>query len=277
MGTDDIQARIGSLREEINHHNYLYYVLDNPEISDAEYDSLMQQLRDLETEYPQYIIPDSPTQRIGAAPVAAFGIVEHKLPLLSLGNVFSNAELEFWYKRTSKLLDGRRPTFVCEHKMDGLAISLTYTNGKFTLGATRGDGYKGENITQNLRTIKSIPLSLPGGVPPVLEVRGEVFMPHAGFNKLNKERAAQGLPLFANPRNAAAGSVRQLDSSITAKRSLDIFIYFLGYAKGAKLPLTHWEALDYLKSLGFKINPSNRKADSIDQIEQYYNEWNEKR
>jgi DNA ligase (NAD+) len=277
MKIDDVQSEIENLRAEIDRHNYLYYVLDNPEISDADYDILMQKLSRLEEEYPQFLTPESPTQRVGAAPVEAFGVVEHEVPLLSLGNVFSNDELEAWYKRTLKLLDGQKPTFVCEHKMDGLSISLTYINGKFTVGATRGDGFKGENITQNLRTVKSIPLSLPKGAPSLIEVRGEVFMPRAGFNKLNKERAVEGLPLFANPRNAAAGSVRQLDSAVTAGRPLDVYIYNLARIEGAEFPETHWEALGYMKSLGFKINPNNRRADSIEQVEAYRSEWKEKR
>jgi DNA ligase (NAD+) len=277
MENEDIQSEIEQLRTEINRHNYLYYVLDNPEISDAEYDSLMQKLQRLEEEYPQFLTPESPTQRVGAAPLEAFGVVEHKVPLLSLANVFSNEELEAWYKRTLKLLDGQKPTFVCEHKMDGLSVSLTYIDGRFTVGATRGDGYKGENITQNLKTIKSIPLTLPKGAPSLIEVRGEVFLPHAGFNKLNRERAAEGQPLFANPRNAAAGSLRQLDSTITATRPLDVYIYTLARLEGVKFPETHHEALNYMKSLGFKINPNNRTVDTIEQVEEYRNEWKEKR
>ncbi|MDD4923428.1 MAG: NAD-dependent DNA ligase LigA [Dehalococcoidales bacterium] len=277
MKTDDVQSEIEDLRAEINRHNYLYYVLDSPEISDADYDSLMQKLRRLEEEFPQYLTPESPTQRVGAPPLEAFGVVEHQVPLLSLANVFSNEELEAWYKRTLKLLDGQKPTFVCEHKMDGLSVALTYIDGRFTVGATRGDGYRGENITQNLKTIKSIPLTLPKGAPSLIEVRGEVFLPHAGFNKLNKERAAEGQPLFANPRNAAAGSLRQLDSTITATRPLDIYIYTLARLEGAKFPETHSESLNYMKSLGFKINPNNLSADTIEQVEAYRNEWKDKR
>jgi DNA ligase (NAD+) len=277
MKTNDVQSEIDNLRAEINRHNYLYYVLDSPEISDEEYDLLMQKLRRLEEEFPQFLTPESPTQRVGAAPLEAFGIVEHKVPLLSLGNVFSKEELKVWYKRTLKLLNGQNPAFVCEHKMDGLSVSLTYIDGRFTVGATRGDGYKGENITQNLKTIKSIPLSLPKGAPSLIEVRGEVFIPRESFNKLNRERAAQGLPLFANPRNAAAGSLRQLDSAVTAKRPLDIYIYTLARIEGAQFPKSHWEALNYMKSLGFKINPNNRLVETIERVEAYRNEWMEKR
>ena len=272
-----VKERIEKLRAEINHHNYRYYVLDSPEISDAEYDELMRELKQLEEQYPQFLTPDSPTQRVGAAPVEVFGVVEHPLPLLSLGNAFSQEELLAWYTRTSKLVEGRQFDFACEHKIDGLAVALTYVNRQLTTGATRGDGLRGEDITQNLRTIRSIPLSVPKEAPPRFEVRGEVFLPKAGFNKLNQERAAEGLPLFANPRNAAAGSVRQLDPRITAKRPLDIYIYMLGYAEGKPAPPTHWETTEYLKSLGFKLNPNNALFTSIDQVEEYHHTWVEKR
>ncbi len=272
-----VKERIEQLRAEINYHNYRYYVLDSPEISDAEYDELMRELRQLEEEYPQFLTPDSPTQRVGAAPVEAFGIVEHPLPLFSLGNAFSKEELLAWYTRTLKLVDGSQFNFACEHKIDGLAVALTYVNGQLTTGATRGDGVRGENITQNLRTIRSIPLSVPKEAPTRFEVRGEAFLPKAGFEKLNQERAAEGLPMFANPRNAAAGSVRQLDPRITAKRPLDIYIYMLGYAEGKATPPTHWETMEYLKSLGFKVNPNNRLLTSIDQVEEYHHTWVEGR
>ena len=274
---NQVKQRIEQLRAEINHHNYRYYVLDSPEISDAEYDELMRELSQLETEYPQFLTPDSPTQRVGAAPVEAFGVVEHPIPLLSLGNAFSNDELTAWYKRTSKLIAGEKFDLAGEHKIDGLAVALTYVNGQFTTGATRGDGVHGEDITQNLRTIRSIPLSVPRDAPPRFEVRGEVFLPRAGFHKLNQERAKEGLPLFANPRNAAAGSVRQLDPRITAKRPLDIYIYMLGYAEGKATPPTHWETMEYLKSLGFKINPNNRLLTTIEQVEEFHHTWTDRR
>jgi len=277
MDLAEAKEKIDQLRAEINRHNYLYYVLDSPEISDAEYDELMRELKKLEEQYPQFVTPDSPTQRVGAAPVEAFGVVEHPLPLLSLGNAFSKEELSAWYTRTSKLLAGQQFNFACEHKIDGLAIALTYVNGQLVTGATRGDGFRGENITQNLRTIRSIPLSVPREAPPRFEVRGEVYLPKVGFHKLNQERAKEGLSLFANPRNAAAGSVRQLDPRITAKRPLDIYIYMLGYAEGKTMPETHWETMEYLKSLGFKINPNNALLTSIDQVEEYYQAWVEKR
>jgi len=277
MDTDKVKKRIDQLREQINHHNYRYYVLDSPEISDAEYDELMRELKQLEANYPQFLTPDSPTQRVGAEPVEAFGVVEHPLPLLSLGNAFSRDELLAWHTRTSKLVAGQQFDLACEHKMDGLAVALTYVDGQLTTGATRGDGFRGENITQNLRTIRSIPLSVSKEAPPRFEVRGEVFLPKAGFHRLNQERAAEGLPLFANPRNAAAGSVRQLDPRITAKRPLDIYVYALGYAEGKAMPDTHWEAMEYLKSLGFKVNPNNALLSSVDQVEEYYRTWVEKK
>jgi len=268
--TNKVKQRIEELREVINHHNYRYYVLDNPEISDAEYDELMKELRQLESEHPELVTPDSPTQRVGAPPVEAFGVVEHPQPLLSLANAFSYEELAAWYKRVSNLLGGRQFDLVCEPKIDGLAVALTYDDGLLVTGATRGDGYRGENITQNLKTIRSIPLSVPKEAPPRFEVRGEVYLPKAGFKKLNEERVKEGLTLFANPRNAAAGSVRQLDSSITARRPLDIFIYGLGWAEGKAVPDTHWEIMQYLKSLGFKINPHIALVRSLDEVEKYH-------
>lgn len=276
-GQDDIKQKVEKLRALINYHNHRYYVLDSPEISDAEYDELMHQLVQIEAEHPELVTPDSPTQRIGAAPVEAFGVVEHRLPLLSLGNAFSHEELLAWHKRILNLTEGQDFDFVCEMKMDGLAIALTYVDGRLVTGATRGDGYRGEDVTQNLRTIKSIPLSVPGDAPPRFEVRGEVYFPKAGFKKLNEERAMEGLPLFANPRNAGAGSVRQLDPRITAQRPLDIYVYALGYAEGKSVPDTHWERMEYLKSLGFKVNPHNRLCRSIEQVEAYHREWQEKR
>jgi DNA ligase (NAD+) len=248
-------------------------VLDNPELSDAEYDALIRQLKQFEEQYPELVTTDSPTQRVGAAPLSAFDTVNHARPLLSLANAFSDEELEAWHNRVSKLVAGRPFDMVCEHKMDGLAVALTYENGHLSIGATRGDGYKGENITQNLRTVRSVPLSVAGDAPLRFEVRGEVFLPKAGFHKLNRERAEQGLPLFANPRNAAAGSLRQLDPRITAGRALDIFIYALGWAEGRAMPDTHWETMEYLKSLGFKINPNNRRFDNLDKVKEYYRTW----
>jgi len=270
---EQVRERIEQLKAEINHHNYRYHVLDSPEISDAQYDQLARELKRLEEDYPRFLTPDSPTQRVGAAPVEAFGVVEHRYPLLSLGNAFSEEELVAWHARTSRLLGEECFDLVCEHKIDGLAVALTYVDGQLTTGATRGDGLRGENITQNLRTVRSIPLSVPGDAPPRFEVRGEVFLPKAGFNRLNQERVGEGQPPFANPRNAAAGSVRQLDPRVTARRPLDICIYMLGYAEGMSVPDTHWDRLEYLKSLGFKVNPNNVRLDSTAQVEDYYRNW----
>ncbi len=270
---DRVRERIERLRSEIDHHNILYYVEDTPEISDAQYDALMRELKQLEEEHPEFQSPDSPTRRVGAAPVTAFGVVEHPRPLLSLGNVFSDEELDAWYARTTRLTGDRPFGFVAEHKIDGLAVALTYENGRLVTGATRGDGFSGENITQNLRTVHSIPLTLPKAAPRLLEVRGEVYLSRAGFHKLNQERAAEGQPLFANPRNAAAGSVRQLDSRITARRPLANFIYMLGRIEGGAAPDTHWETLQWLQSLGFRVNPNNRRLGGLDAAREFYHTW----
>jgi len=272
-----LTQKIEELRQAINYHNYRYHVLDSPHISDAEYDEFMKELRHLEAEHPELVTPESPTQRVGAPPVEAFGVIEHPQPLLSLANAFSHEELAAWYRRASTLLGRGQFDLVCEPKIDGLAVALTYVNGLLVTGATRGDGYRGEDITQNLKTIRSVPLSVPQEAPPRFEVRGEVYLPKAGFKQLNEQRAKEGLPLFANPRNAAAGSVRQFDSSITARRPLDIFIYGLGWAEGKTLPDTHWEIMGYLKSLGFKINPSIALCHSPDEVERCYQGWLESR
>lgn len=272
----DVIKRIAELRQLINCHNHRYYVLDSPEISDAEYDILMRELQGLEETHPDLITPDSPTQRVGAAPVEAFGVVEHRLPLLSLANAFSQDELMAWHKR----LRNQAPDadFVAEVKMDGLAVALTYVDGILITGATRGDGYRGENITQNLKTVRSIPLSVPRNqAPPRFEVRGEVFMSKAAFKKLNDERAKEGQPLFANPRNAAAGSVRQLDPRITAQRKLDMYVYSLGWAEGKDTPPTHWEIMQNLKTLGFKTNPENTLCKTIEEVEAFHRRIMEKR
>ncbi len=272
-----IKTRIENLRAEINRHNTLYYSQDAPEISDAEYDRLIHALRDLEIQYPQFFSADSPTQRVGAAPAEALGIVVHPKPMLSLADVGNDEELTVWYNRVDKLLNGQKCQWVCEHKIDGLAVALTYINGKLEIAATRGDGERGENITQNVRTIRSVPLTLTGRAPSRFEVRGEIYLPKAGFKKVNEERTAEGLPLFANPRNAAAGSVRQLDSRITAKRPLDMYVYNLGYAEGMMIPETHWEILQYFKSLGFRVNPNNQLVESLNEVENFYHHWTENR
>jgi len=277
MNQNEAKKRIDELREQINYHNQRYYVLNSPEISDAEYDELMKELQRLEEQYPRFLTPDSPTQRVGAAPVEAFGVVVHQTPMLSLGKAFSHEELLAWHKRVSGLLGEPEFDLVAEHKMDGLAVALIYEEGKYVTGATRGDGFRGEDITQNLKTIKSVPLTLPKGVPGRFEVRGEVFLSKKGFKKLNEDRAKAEKTLFANPRNAASGSVRQLNPRITAQRPLDIYIYGLGLVEGGTTLPTHWETLEYLKSLGFRLNPQNQLLKNLQQAESYYQRWVEER
>lgn len=267
------QERVEELRHLINYHNYRYYVLDDPEISDGEYDRLMEELRALEAAHPELSSPDSPTQRVGAGPLEAFGIVRHEIPMLSLANVFSQEGLLKWYQRISSLVGRQQMELVVEPKIDGLAVSLTYLGGRFTVGATRGDGIQGEDITQNLRTVRSVPLVLNGRPPEKIEVRGEVYLPKTGFQRVNEERMAQGQPLFANPRNAAAGSVRQLDPRITAGRPLDVFIYALGQLVDGEQLATHWEALGYMASLGFKVNPLRRRFGTIDEVVEHCASW----
>jgi DNA ligase (NAD+) len=273
----EAKLRVEELRSQIAYHDYRYYVLDSPEISDAEYDELMRELRRLEEQHPELITPDSPTQRVSGQPVEAFGIVEHRVPLLSLANAFNEEELHAWHRRAAGLVENERFDMVCEPKIDGLAVALVYENGSFVQGATRGDGLRGENITQNLRTIRSVPLTVRGdGLPPRFEVRGEAYMTRHGFEQLNEERAEEGQPLFANPRNAAAGSVRQLDPRVTARRPLDVFIYQLGWADGPT-PESHWEAMQWLGSLGFRINPNTARFHSLDEVARHCQQWAEKR
>jgi DNA ligase (NAD+) len=271
------KLRVEELRSQINYHNYRYYVLDEPEIADVEYDRLMRELRDLEERFPELVTPDSPTQRVGAEPVAAFGVVEHRVPMLSLANAFSEGELRAWYKRVVGLLETEEIVFVCEPKIDGLAISLIYEDGRFALGATRGDGLHGEDVTANLRTVRALPLTLPAGAPPRFEVRGEVYMTYRGFERMNEEQAREGKRLYANPRNSAAGSLRQLDPRITAARPLDLFVYQLGWIEGAAAPATHWETLAWLRSLRFPVNPHIARLTSLDEVVRHCAAWTEKR
>ncbi|MDR7543012.1 MAG: NAD-dependent DNA ligase LigA, partial [Armatimonadota bacterium] len=231
-----VRQRVERLRAEINEHAYRYYVLDAPTISDAAYDRLLRELRDLEAKYPELVTPDSPTQRVGAPPSAAFATVRHRTPMLSLANAFDVEELDAWDRRIRTALGAAPIHYVCELKIDGAAVSLTYEHGRFTTGATRGDGIQGEDVTPNLRTIWSVPLALRVPKPPrLLEVRGEVYLSRGAFEAINAERQAKGETLFANPRNAAAGSLRQLDPQVTASRPLNIFVYGLGYAEGLAL------------------------------------------
>ena len=272
---DDLQtlhARAEELRRQINYHNYRYYVLDSPEIADAEYDQLMEELRTIEADHPELQSPDSPTQRVGAGPAAQFAVVRHRVPMLSLANAFSADALRAWHERISRLEGREIQDFTIEPKIDGLAIMLRYERGRFSVGATRGDGSQGEDITANLRTIRTVPLALHDSPPSYLEVRGEVYLSHAAFEKINEERAAAGQPLFANPRNCAAGSVRQLDSRITARRPLGVFIYALGEAE-AWQPRTQWEILEAFLKWGFKTNPNNRRVKTIDEVVAACAEW----
>ena len=261
------------LRNEINKHNYNYYVLDNPTISDYEYDVLFKKLKDIESKYPNLITPDSPTQRVGGIS-SGFEEYKHKYRLYSLDNTYNEDELRKWYERVQKECP-EKVQLVCELKIDGLAIALTYDNGYFTTGVTRGDGIVGENITQNLKTIKSIPLKLFESVN--LEVRGEIYMPKTSFEKLNEENKNKGEKLFANPRNAAAGSLRQLDSSVTAKRDLSMFTYTAIIEGGDTVPKTHWDSIMYIKKLGFKINPNIKLVDDIEGAIEFCKEWETKR
>ena len=265
--------RAEDLRRIINVHNHRYYVLDDPTVSDAEYDRLINELRGIEADFPELLTPDSPTQRVGAAPADGFTQVTHSAPMLSLGNAFNREDLENWLRRTKALVNEVDFELVCELKIDGLAVNLNYENGVFIQGATRGDGMVGEDVTQNLRTIKTIPLSLLEGAPAQLEVRGEVYLPVPQFRRLNEERAAAGQPLYANPRNTGAGSVRQLDPKITASRNMEIWVYSLG-GDGSAAPVEgHWEALEWLKGLGFRVNPYNRICWTIDEVIEYYDHW----
>jgi DNA ligase (NAD+) len=267
-------ARAAELKETLERYNYRYHALDDPEVPDAEYDKLMLELRALETQHPELLTPDSPTQRVGAAPVAAFGTVKHRLAMLSLDNAFSEEEVRDFDRRVRERLDREAPVrYSAEPKLDGLAISARYVNGVFVQGATRGDGETGEDITHNLKTIKALPLKLrTDRPPPVLEVRGEVFMPLAGFERFNAEAIARGDKSFVNPRNAAAGSLRQLDPKMTAARPLDLFIYALGIVEGGELPTHHSAILQALRHWGFKICPQSRVVEGADGCLDYYRE-----
>ncbi len=266
-------ARAAELRDILERYNYRYHALDDPEVPDAEYDKLMLELRALEAERPELRTPDSPTQRVGAAPVAAFGMVKHPLPMLSLDNAFSEDDVRDFDRRVRERLEREEPVrYSAEPKLDGLAISARYENGNFVRGATRGDGETGEDITHNLRTIKALPMKLRADPPSVLEVRGEVFMPLAGFKRFNAEAVARGEKSFVNPRNAAAGSLRQLDPKMTAARPLDVFIYGLGIVEGGELPTHHSAILQTLRHWGFKICPQSRVVEGAGGCLDYYHE-----
>jgi len=271
-----------SLKKQIRHHNYRYHVLDNPEVPDAEYDRLMRQLQAIETKFPELVTSDSPTQRVGDTPISAFGTVQHQLPMLSLDNAFAPDELREFHRRVVERLEleegADKLQYAAEPKLDGAAVSLLYENGELVRGATRGDGTTGEDITHNVRTIESIPLRLLGeGYPAALEVRGEVFMPKAGFDAYNKKAEAAGEKTFVNPRNAAAGSLRQLDPKLTAERPLDMYVYSVGRIDGGELPQTHSDVLERLQSWGLKTCPERDIVEGVNGCLAFYESLGAKR
>ncbi len=277
--TADAAERIAELRRVIQYHAHRYYALDDPEISDAEYDALIHELRELEAQHPELVTPDSPTQRVGAEPLPEFNRVEHPVPMTSLADAFDEDAVREWLARVRRLLGDDTPLqFVAEPKVDGLAVALTYENGVLVRGATRGDGRVGEDITANVRTIRNVPLRIPVDpgesleTPERIEVRGEIYMPRDLFDQLNEERVEEGHEPFANPRNAAAGSVRQLDSRVTARRPLRLYAYAVGYVEGHRLA-TQWDSLAYLSALGLAVNSDIHLFDDIDQVLGYCQEW----
>jgi DNA ligase (NAD+) len=278
----DLGKKIESLRDKIRHHESLYYVLDSPEISDAEFDKLMQQLKQLETEHPDLITSDSPTQRVGGKPREGFVKVPHSSPMLSLDNTYSEEELRAWERRVHELSGRSDVDYVCELKLDGMSLALIYENGKLVRGVTRGDGSVGEDVTLNVRTVRSIPLLIPAeklkkaGIPADFEVRGELLMPTASFKKINEEREREGLPTFANPRNFTAGTVRQLDSNITAQRRLDYFPYML-LRNGRTYFDRHSKTLGALDAAGFKVNQNRKLVSSMDEVWSFIQQWEAKR
>lgn len=278
-----VVKKIENLRKELHRHNYRYHVLDDPEISDAEYDRMMQALIQLESIYPQLIIVDSPSARVGAPPLDKFETALHSVPMLSLDNAFNDADILDFDRRVKRFLntdEKEKMVYTAEPKMDGVAVELVYENGKLILASTRGDGVKGEVVTENIRTVGSVPLLLQGGmdqqVPSRIEVRGEVFIGRERFKRLNRERMDGSLPPFANPRNAAAGSLRQLDSRITSKRPLEIFLYGVGNITDVGFE-SHWDTLQFLKELGFRINPYIRARITVEAVLSYFRELDEKR
>jgi DNA ligase (NAD+) len=278
----DVEKKLESLREKISHHEYLYYVIDSPEISDAEFDKLMQQLKDLEAAHPDLITPDSPTQRVGGKPREGFVKVPHSSPMLSLDNTYNEDELRDWERRVHELSGRNEVDYVCELKLDGMSLALIYEDGKLMRGITRGDGSIGEDVTLNVRTVRSVPLSIPkeklkkAGIPTNFEVRGELLMPLAAFKKVNEERERRGLMTFANPRNFTAGTVRQLDANITAERRMDYFPYIL-LENGRTYFDRHSKTLDALVAAGFKVNQNRKLVHNIDEAWAFIQQWEGKR
>jgi len=265
--------KIEKLRKEINYHNWLYYVKNSPEISDGEYDKLYSELAAIERKNPELKTSDSPTQRVGGEPLKGFHTVKHGSPMLSLENTYSENDIRQWVTRNQKLLGSREVSFVVEPKIDGVGISLRYEKGRFVLGSTRGDGFIGDDITSNLRTIKSIPLVLRGDFPDVLEVRGEVYMEKDSFEALNRSRSREKLSLFANPRNAAAGTLKLLDPAACARRKMNCFIYQAGEISPESKIKTHWALLDFFAEMGFRVNPLIKKFQGVDEILGYFNDF----
>ena len=282
MSDGALRQHLEELRREINDHNYRYHVLDQPVISDAEYDKLLAELRTIEDEHPEWITPDSPSQRAGDQPSAKFSKVRHPAPILSLGNAFSEADLRAWFERITRVDDRvHRASFVAEPKLDGLSVVLHYQDGLFVQGATRGNGDVGEDVTPNLRTLRTLPLRIPVSSkgpkpPPDLYVRGEVFFTKADFEELNKRQAAEGGQIYQTARNTAAGTLRQLDPSITAKRPLNLFAYNIVSANGG-VPRTQWESLDLLRGLGFPVAPDSKLCKDLDEVIQTYEKWKDTR
>src|ERR671918_2431581 len=280
MASRAVEKRAAEFRELVEHHNYRYHALDDPEVSDAEYDRLFDELRGLEDEHPELITPDSPTQRVGAEPSEKFPKVEHLVPMGSLEKVTTGEALEKWADDVRKRLDSDEPVaYVTEPKIDGSAVSLLYENGLFVRGATRGDGARGEDVTPNLRTIKAIPLRMrseDGEPPAALEVRGEVYFPISAFNRLNERLVAEGKKTAPNPRNAGAGSLRQLNPKITADRELSIWVYGIGHSEGIGFE-SHWEILRWLREHGFRANPFAERHDSLESVARACAEWETKR
>lgn len=273
MDRKKAKNEIERLKKEINEHNYLYYVENNPVISDYEFDKLLEELVKIESEYPELVSPDSPTQRVGGSPIDGFVTVEHKIPMLSLDNTYSYDELREFDKRVRKNIGD--VDYVVEPKIDGIGIALLYEKGVFVRGATRGDGVKGDDVTSNLKTIRSMPLSLRTDELNTVEVRGEIYMSRGGFEKLNKEQAKRGENIFANPRNATAGTIRQLDPRVVASRPLDIFVYYISFSD--KIFLKHDQSLDILKRAGFRVNPLIRREDDIESVIKYCIDLEKKR
>jgi len=278
----DVEKKIEALREKIRHYEYLYYVLDQPEISDAEFDRLMRELKDLEAKHPELLTPDSPTQRVGGKPREGFVKVPHSSPMLSLDNTYNEEELRSWERRVHELGGQKDVDYVCELKLDGMSLALIYEDGKLVRGITRGDGSLGEDVTLNVRTVRSVPLSISSeklkkaGIPADFEVRGELLMPLAAFRRMNEERESKGLSSFANPRNATAGTVRQLESRITAERRLDYFSYML-LRDGRTYFDRHWKTLDALQAAGFKVNHNRKLVHSMEEVWVFIQEWAGKR